>query len=308
MERASLFLLAFGLSLAGTAIFLAPVDTPETPATCTLDSDCPADRRCAILRGRRVCVQGLPPAPEATLIKALSLGRHAAAAGIIWLRVVQFVGSDQFQAANYKGLAEWILLTVELNADFDMAYWYAGSLLPTSRKSAEDADKILANGEAKLGEDWQKAMWRGFVAYYGKQDFETAAEHFDRSAKLGGPEYLKKRAQTLRTESQNCRSLERNLVQMRDGAKGLGGNLLTSAQMQKILIGCIEARIEAAIATYRIDHGNPPKSVAELLDAGLLDSDPPTPPGQCWFLAKRTGYLAPCVDGRRSDLPPGGAP
>lgn len=308
MDRASTLLLVLGLSLAGAAIYLAPVDAPPELASCTLNTDCPANSRCAVLRGRRVCIPGLPPPPKANLVKALSLGRHAAAADIIWLRVIQFVGSDTFQAANYKGLAEWILLTVELNADFDMAYWYAGSLLPTSRKSAEEADAILRRGEKIRGDDWQIAMWRGFVAYYGKQDFEAAATHFERSVKLGGPDYLQKRAQTLRTESQNCRSLEKNLVQMRDGAKGSGGSLLTSEQMQKILVGCIEAKLEAAIATYRIDHGKGAESMQELLDAGLLDAKPPAPSGQCWFLAKRTGYLAPCVDGRRSDLPPGGQP
>ncbi len=148
------------------------------------------------------------------------------------------------------------------------------------------------------------AMWRRFVAYSGRQDRDTAAAHFERSVKLGGPEYLTKRAQTLRTESKNCRDIQRNLAQMRRNVQGAAPGLLTNSQVQKIVIGCLESRLEAAIVAYRVNHGDSPKTIADLLEDGLLEEAPPAPQGQCWFLGQHEGYLAPCVGGRRSDLAP----
>ena len=112
-----------------------------------------------------MCIATIESPPAVDLVRALSLGRHSAAAYMIWLQVVQFVGSAKYQAVNFRGLGPWINLVTALDVDFSIAYFYAGALLPTSKGSAPDAAEILARGEKAVGEQWDYAMWRGVVAY-----------------------------------------------------------------------------------------------------------------------------------------------
>jgi hypothetical protein len=270
--------------------------------------------------------------PAEPVVRIASLGRHAAAGDLAWLRAVQFVGAPQSEELRYAGLELWIALINDLAPDFDMPYYVGGMLLATSPGRERVALEILERAErelvpevcrqspcpapdtgsrataeatckkcealAEMKCDWEVPMWHGFVSYFGQMDTKTAARSLCTSVQRGGPPYLSAVTARFAEDVQTCQGLRRTLGQVARQQKDSGERGLlsdTDAQL-RVLIHCEERAIKHAEHAYRVRFGKPADTLQELVNAELLS--PPFSPlkGQCWTLRDRKGKLVPCAD------------
>ncbi len=267
--------------------------------------------------------------PTAAVLMAVSLGRHAAAADVAWLRARHFIGAPHSERVQYAGLEDWVHLITDLDPTFDTPYFHGSILLATLPGRHRAAAEILDSAEQNLVPDscraavdacplpdftspddvrskcvpcralveqecnWEVPLSRGFVAYFGALDAQSAARVFCESRRRGGPSYLTAFAARLANKTTNCRELREDLGGLARQAGQGGSQMLRGGQEQlRVLVNCEQEALKHASQVFRLRNDNRrPESIAELLEAGILDEPPWVPEaGACW-LPYATGKL-----------------
>jgi len=237
----------------------------------------------------------LDPWPE-PIVRVASLGRSYAASDIVWLQIVQLIGSTVRLKAGLPGLEKWIDVATSLDPKFGEPYYFGAILLVTDDKRSNEVDALLQRGEDALPDEFLIPMWRGFSSYAGRLDPKTAAKHFRRAAtKPRAPAYLVRLAQRLEKEGDVCRGILQSMQDMSEGATSEQSEALLG-ERRNVLKHCMRTRIEHAAIAYRVKHQDdrlPPPTLDALIAEGL---PPPTAPkGECWFLDEGgRASLKPC--------------
>lgn len=261
----------------------------------------------------------LAPPPSGSVARAVSLGRHAAAADLVWLRAAQFIGAPQSERVRYAGLEHWVALANDLDPSWERPYFLGSILLATLPGRQATAAEILADAEVRLvpsgcreeptcpapdvsdaddveqrcvpcpalverGCNWEVPLSRGFVAYFGQLDANTAAGFFCESRRRGGPKYLTRFSARLARTGYTCKQLRHDLVGLAKQVGQGGSEILSGREEQfRVVIGCEQAALKQASQAYRLRTGLWPETVAQLLEERLLDEPPWVPTaGQCW--------------------------
>ncbi|MBL91021.1 MAG: hypothetical protein CMH56_04315 [Myxococcales bacterium] len=238
----------------------------------------------------------LQPPPPTEMLHVASLGRPQAAADILWLQVVSFVGSGYSEATGYLGIEHYLDRITDLAPNFSLPYWIGGILLATSPERTTAADKILAKGEQKFPDDWEFSQWRGFVAYFGEMNIPKALVHYKNAVKKPGhAPYLKSFIQRLERASTDCTMMSENMSQLLSAGGPTSTQEFLQGRAGKIIKNCVKMNLKQAAASFRLRHGRIAMRVQDLLDYGIIDKMPPTPPGYCWSIIKKTD-LHPCEE------------
>lgn len=268
-----------------------------------------------------------PPAPP-LLLQVAALGRYHAAADLLWLRAVQFIGTPGSEASGYPGLGAWMQRITHLSPAFEAPYFTAGILLATVVDQTDEASELLGQAERNLvpprcaapvscvrpdgdidpetasrdcapcaeleGCNWEIPLWRGFVSYFGQLDTKTAAVHYCESRRRGGPEYLSRFVARLARQVDSCRALRSELVEVLSQSQGdeRAALINTSGQL-RIVLHCEENALKQAAGAYRLRFAKDPTSVEDLISTGLAER-PFAPPGQCWMYGTEGFVLQPC--------------
>ena len=158
---------------------------------------------------------GLQAPPPSAMLRVASLGRPQAAADVLWLRLVSFIGSDTSEANGYLGIETFLDRITDLAPQFSLPYWMGGILLATSPGRSEAADQILAKGERKYPDDWEFSQWRGFVAYFGEMDIPKALQHYKNAvAKPGHAPYLRSFIKRLEASQTDCFAMSNSMSEL----------------------------------------------------------------------------------------------
>lgn len=257
--------------------------------------------------------------PPVGLVKAVALGRHAGAADVAWLRTAQFIGAPHSERVQYAGLEHWIDLIQALDPEFKTPYFHGSVLLSTLPGRERVAADILADAEQNLVPErcrldaacplpdfsdpddvrakcvpcpslveqecnWEVPLSSGFVAYFGQLDSAAGARFFCEARRRGGPQYLTPFAARLTNKATSCKQLREDLGGVvRQSGQG-GSELLQGGNQQlRVLLRCEEEALKHAAQVFRLRKGDPPTSVRQLLEEGILESPPWVPqPGLCW--------------------------
>jgi tetratricopeptide (TPR) repeat protein len=129
--------------------------------------------------------------PEA--MKRMAIGYDALLADAYWIRAVQHFGDIRRATSgpkDYTLLYPLLDLTTSLDPLFDTAYQFGAIFLaeppPGGPGRPDDAVRLLEKGVAAQPEDWRLVQALGFVHYWWRQDYVTAAQWFEKAAKIPG--------------------------------------------------------------------------------------------------------------------------
>ena len=138
----------------------------------------------------------------------LMLSFRPLAADIYWIRTIQHYGRDMKSAratGRFELLEPLLDLTTTLDPHFNIAYRFGAIFLATPPPAGpgrpDQAVALLEKGIRNNPDRWQYANDAGFVYYFKAaeeydpdqttKDYQTAADWFERSAKMpGAPEWL----------------------------------------------------------------------------------------------------------------------
>jgi hypothetical protein len=152
-------------------------------------------------------------------LRRLTTGYRALAADVYWIRALQYFGGVRLRlaaspppadapgsgASDYELLYPLLDLTTSLDPRFSIAYRFGAIFLaepfPGGAGRPDLAVKLLEKGFREQPDKWEYLQDLGFVHYWWRHDYKTAAEWFNRAAALpGAPWFLKSLAATTLAE------------------------------------------------------------------------------------------------------------
>ncbi|MGE0705085.1 MAG: hypothetical protein AB7F99_11860 [Vicinamibacterales bacterium] len=138
------------------------------------------------------------------LVKRMAVGYDMLAADLYWIRAIQYFGGIRRRLADpagtlqrgepmptdYAELYPLLDLTTTLDPDFEVAYRFGSIFLaepfPSGAGRPDLAIALLEKGLLAQPDRWAYMQDIGFVHYWWKQDYQTAAEWFRRGSALPG--------------------------------------------------------------------------------------------------------------------------
>lgn len=212
-----------------------------------------------------------PPRPPATLrlsapaLRSMSFGLHHVAADVAYMRAVGTFGDKAQHEAHYPALAPLLHQSVALDPNFVAPYLLAGTALLLAGNDDAAGMTLLRQGSAHLPHVWQLPFYRGFHAYYVRQDFDEAAQALLAAARLPqAPPFMGPLATRMAAKSSDPGAglaLLDQLVATTDDA-GVRASLL-QRRPQLLLERRLRA-LRAAAAAYAQRFGGSPRSFEAL--------------------------------------------
>lgn len=123
------------------------------------------------------------------VLKRASLGYDGLLADIYWTRAVQYFGGRHHDyAQSYNLLFPLLQITTQLDPHLVVAYEFGASFLapppPDGAGQPEQAVRLMEYGIQNNPDNWRLYYNLGFVYYMNLQDYNKAAEVFERGSKV----------------------------------------------------------------------------------------------------------------------------
>lgn len=151
------------------------------------------------------------------------------------------------------------------------AYYFAQATFTWEIGRAKDVNQLLKHGIKYRVWDWHLPYYVGFNAAYFLQDYATAATYMKQAAEISGYPFFSRLAARYLSDAGQTDMAIAYLEAMIKEAKDETIRELYLQRLEPLL----EARrIEPLVVRFRQEHGRMPASVAELLQAKLLDHEP----------------------------------
>lgn len=129
--------------------------------------------------------------PSGDHLKMAALEFKEAAADLLWLQAIQFVGGRDPSGRGYDWFYRVIDRTTDLDPKFAYAYQIGGIVLSVLSDHVDLSNAILEKGIHHNPNDWQIPFHLGFNYLYHTKDNIKAAYYMERAAKIkGSPAYL----------------------------------------------------------------------------------------------------------------------
>ena len=129
--------------------------------------------------------------PEAAQLKPMLLGFHGAAADLLWIQIVQYVGTHWQTDKKFSQLSKALELVTSLDPYFLEPYLLGGIYLLYLSRQPEATVSLLEKGAAANPGRWELPHDLGRYYYLEARDHAQALRWWERAATLPGrPDYL----------------------------------------------------------------------------------------------------------------------
>lgn len=129
--------------------------------------------------------------PEGRHLRPMLIGFHAVAADLLWIQIVQYVGSHFETDMKFPQLAKALNVVTSLDPHFLEPYRLGGLYLLYLARQPEAALSLLEKGAVVNPDRWELPHDLGRYYYLDARDDAQALRWWERAAKLPGrPDYL----------------------------------------------------------------------------------------------------------------------
>jgi tetratricopeptide (TPR) repeat protein len=221
--------------------------------------------------------------PDGATLGVLSLGFERLVADLFWIRTVYYVGDEYAEQAGWPDAERLAHLVVDIDPQFYSAYVVMGSVLNGLRKDPDAAIRLLQKGAA-VSSYWRIHFLLGFQYFMEKGDYQTGARHLERAFALGGPEYLPSLITRLYSQAGDpttamqfvaARLQTEETPEIRERLKRRYSDIWINRDLRLI---------DTAIERFGAEKKRAPKSIGELVEAGLLPGTPRDPEGGAYAI------------------------
>lgn len=272
----------------------------------------PAFAAVAVLLAAAIAVQVVrdrgwaPYEPESSVLwlrsgeaaKRLSFGFDSLAADVYWIRAVIYYGGRRRAETrrNYDELFPLLDLVTSLDPQFKVAYRFGALFLseppPGGPGRPDQAIALLERGVERDG-DWEYYEDIGFVHYWWKHDYVSAAEWFKKAASQpGAPNWLVGLAATTLAvggSRESSRQLWTELLNNADAAY-----IQEQARHRLQQLDAMDAidQLAASLQRFKEREGRMPRTWQELVAAERLPGIPLDPAGVPFVVDSVTGNIS----------------
>ena len=225
------------------------------------------------------------------MVKRMSLGYDGLLADIYWTRAVQYFGGHHAERArDFRLLAPLLEITTTLDPKLLVAYQFGANFLapkpPNGAGLPQKAIELVHNGINNNPNDWNLYYQLGFVYYMDLKDYARAAEAFAHGSELPGAHPFMKiiAAQMAQHagDNQMARALWMTTYQSTQD-KQIRGNAI--AHLRALQVSDDIDALQELVSQYGRKTGVLPRSMTDLVGAGLLRSIPLDPTGRPYRIA-----------------------
>jgi len=227
-------------------------------------------------------------------VRNLTKGYNALAADLYWIRAVQYFGSirlglmdspgSEADTPAYQLLYPLLDLTTSLDPLFNIAYRFGAIFLaepsPGGAGRPDLAIALLEKGLRERADKWEYMWDIGFVHYWWRHDYKSAADWFDRASKVpGAPWWLRSLAATTLAEGGDRESSRRMWEAIRESAEIDFLRRDAEKKLAQLLaLDEIDA-LQKAVDRFAAAVGSPPADWVALVGARILPGIPQDPSG-----------------------------
>lgn len=216
--------------------------------------------------------------PNGRVLRVLSLGLDRLVADLFWLRTAYYVGDEHSEAAGYPSLARLAELVTDVDPTFRTVYVVMSGAISALQGDPGASISLLEKGIRNV-EYWKLHFLLGFSYFIETLEYDRAAEQMQLAAAKGGPSYLALLATRLYANAGDQETaiafIRARLAEERDEGTR---QALTKRYVDLWITRDLE-RIDAGVRVFRQREGRDPASVQELVQAGLIQSEPRDPRG-----------------------------
>lgn len=229
--------------------------------------------------------------------KRLALGFDALVSDVYWIRTVIYYGGRRSSETrrSYDQLFPLLDLVTSLDPQFRVAYRFGALFLseppPGGPGRPDQAIALLERGVERDG-DWEYYEDIGFVHYWWKHDYVSAAEWFKKAAsRPGAPSWLIGLAATTLAvggSRESSRQLWTELLNNADAAYIQG-----QARHRLLQLDAMDAidQLTASLQRFKDREGHMPRTWQELVAAERLSAIPVDPAGVPFVVDPATGKI-----------------
>jgi hypothetical protein len=235
--------------------------------------------------------------------RRMALSYDMVAADVYWIRAIQVFGGARRSNAkepNYDLLYPLLDMATGLDPYFNIAYRFGAIFLsqdkPMGPGRPDLAEKLLLKGLKASPTKWEYMHDIGFVHYWARHDYQTAADWFERGSRLPGAAWFLKPLAAVTRAQGGERSTSRMLFQSlaQSGDSEWVRNDAARRLRQLDAMDAMDA-LRGIVARQRTRTGGAPITWPDLVRAGALRAIPADPDGFVFALEPSTGevQLAP---------------
>ena len=249
------------------------------------------------------------PATQVLYVQSPEVARRMAlsfdmvAADVYWIRALQHFGGTRRATSgekNYELLYPLLDMATGLDPYFNIAYRFGAIFLSQSKPDGPGrpdlAEKLLLKGLKASPTKWEYMHDIGFVHYWARHDYKTAAEWFERGSRLPGAAWFLKPLAAVTLAEGGERSTSRLLFQSL-AESGDSDWVRKDAARRLRQLDAMDAMdsLRQLVAQHRARVGGAPVTWPDLVRAGALRDVPTDPDGFIFALEPSTGevQLAP---------------
>jgi hypothetical protein len=254
--------------------------------------------------------------PSATAVKRLALGFDNLVADVYWMRAVVYYGSKRREAGaarNFELLYPLLDVVTTVDPQFKVAYRFGSIFLtegaPNGPGRPDQAIALLKHGIERDGSRWEYMQDIGFVYYWWLQDYDTAAEWFQRAGEQkDAPLWLKPLAATTLARGGNRTSSRFLWNQILDNTDVDWLRQNAERRLAQLDAMDVMDRLNQIVARFTARTGAPPRSWNDLVGPEGLRGVPLDPSGEPFALDPATGKVVLSPKSRLWPLPTDVAP
>jgi tetratricopeptide (TPR) repeat protein len=231
--------------------------------------------------------------PSGRYLKLVSLGFDGLVADVIYLWSIQFYGN--FAIADRYDYLEKIYgdVIAELDPLYLDPYLIGSMIMTTEARNPEMALRLLDKGIEKNPGTWILSFEAGFICYDSLHDYTRAARYFEKA--LRAPDVhplvrrlyagMYERAGDRRTSLKEWAEIYRSAQD--DYVRNVAWNHVHDLKVQVDL-----ADLEGAVTRFRALAARPPRSLAELVQQGVVAEVPTDPEERDYLYNPATGIVS----------------
>jgi len=242
--------------------------------------------------------------PTARSARWLSLGHSTLAADLHWLKTVQYMGDDRGDARGWERLRPLLELVTDLDPRHGYAYQVGANVL-ASAGLVGDSDAILEKGTRNVPDRYILPFHRAVNAFLYEGDYVLAGQWFERAARTpGAPPHLRDYVVAMYVRGDAAEAAASFLGHLLSEAQDDESRKAIAAQIRRAQLERDASALEEAAARFRERVGSPPRTLEQLVEAGLVPAVPPDPFGGKYVLGA-DGRVRSTVEPKRFERAPG---
>jgi hypothetical protein len=254
-------------------------------------------------------------------LRRLTVGYHALAADLYWIRAIQHVGGIRIRLAEHaRGVSPdepvptgfpllhpLLDLTTTLDPYFNIAYRFGAVFLaesfPGGAGRPDLAIALLEKGLRTRPDKWEYMQDIGFVHYWWREDYRSAGEWFERAGGVpGAPWWLRSLAAVTLAEGGDRESSRRMWQAIYESAEIDWLRRDAERRLAQLrMLDDLDA-LQAAVDRATSARGVPPAAWDDVIGAGLVRGVPLDPTGLPYRIDS-SGRVQPAVESPLVPLP-----